>query len=91
MIKIAVIGDWKAVQIISAILWPSFVLSGIASMLFFASFDPQELAYFATFPIELSRTAGYTLGFLLFWLLGAANISGAFFLMRVFDIRFENS
>lgn len=89
MIKIFLPRDGNWVQVISAALWPSFVLAGIASMLFFSSFDPQELGYFATFPIDLSPTAGYTLGFFLFWILGIANISCAFFLTRVFDIDFK--
>ena len=89
MIKIGISGERKAVRILSAILWPSFFLAGIASMVFFSSFDPEELAYMATFPIELTATEGYTLGFVLFWLLGIANISGAFFLIRVLDVEFK--
>jgi hypothetical protein len=53
------------------IAWVSFVAAGVAEMVFFASFDPQVLTSSATFPFELSRSATYTLGFLLFWVLAA--------------------
>ncbi len=55
-----------------AIIWPSFLTAGLASVLFFAAFDPQVLGHAATFPAHLTRGVGYTLGFLLFWLLTAA-------------------
>lgn len=51
------------------VMWVSFVLAGVATMLFFATFDPAELAQIATFPMELDRSSGYSIGFLLFWLL----------------------
>lgn len=51
------------------VLWVSFVLAGVATMLFFATFDPSQLAAIATFPLELDRSSGYSIGFLLFWLL----------------------
>ena len=54
-------------------LWISFLFAGIATMLFFAAFDPKTLAENATFPLDISREAGYTLGFLLFWLLLLCN------------------
>lgn len=55
-----------------AIIWPSFLMAGIASVLFFATFDPQLLSRAATFPAHLSRGVGYTLGFILFWVLTGA-------------------
>jgi hypothetical protein len=55
-----------------AIIWPSFLMAGVASVLFFAAFDPQVLTAAATFPVHLTRGVGYTVGFLLFWLLTAA-------------------
>ncbi len=89
MIKIGISGENTGIRIASAILWPSFIFAGLASMLFFASFDPHELAYLATFPFEITPTEGYTIGFILFWLLGIINIAGAFFLIRVIDIDFK--
>lgn len=51
------------------IAWVSFLFAALASMLFFASFEPEDLAAVATFPLELSSTALYSLGFILFWIL----------------------
>lgn len=39
-------------------------------MLFFASFEPTELAAIATFSSSISSTGVYTIGFFLFWALG---------------------
>ena len=50
-------------------IWCSFLSAGIASVLFFATFDPRVLVENATFPYPLSREAAYTLGFFLFWIL----------------------
>lgn len=56
------------IQRIIAILWPSFLTSGIATMLFFTAFDPQHLLLDTRFA-EMSRTGAYTIGFFMFWLL----------------------
>lgn len=56
------------VQRIIAILWPSFLSSGIATVLFFTAFDPQHLLFDTRFA-EISRTGAYTIGFFMFWLL----------------------
>lgn len=55
------------------ILWVSFLWAGIATILFFATFDPTELAMMATFPMEIDRSSGYSVGFLLFWVLLISN------------------
>ena len=57
---------WIAIGICG---WMSFLGAAVATMLFFATFDPQELAQLATFPMELGRMAGYSIGFLCFWVL----------------------
>lgn len=50
-------------------LWVSFLSAAIATMLFFATFDPSLLSEIATYPMNLDRTSGYSAGFLLFWVL----------------------
>lgn len=55
------------------VLWVSFLFAGIATMLFFATFDPQEIMRLATYPLELDRLSGYSIGFLLFWVLLICN------------------
>lgn len=54
------------------ILWPSFLVAAAAEMVFFALFDPGELTLFGQ-PLELSRTAIYSIGFFLFWAFAAAS------------------
>ncbi|NEZ04492.1 hypothetical protein G4Y73_10065 [Wenzhouxiangella sp. XN201] len=69
-------------QRLGAILWPSFFAAGVATMLFFALIDPLELRDI-TFPeLELSRMAGYTIGFFLFWAATAASSLFTWLLLR---------
>jgi cytosine/uracil/thiamine/allantoin permease len=56
------------IQRIVAVLWPSFLTSGLATILFFTAFDPQHLLMETDFA-EMSRLGAYTIGFFLFWLL----------------------
>lgn len=67
-----------------SILWPSFLVGGIAEGIFFTLFDPMDLHLFGS-PIELSRTAIYTLGFLAFWAFAAASSALTCFLRRTAD------
>jgi hypothetical protein len=49
-----------------AVLWPSFLIAGVATMIFFGNVDPEDLRS-ATFPqIQIDRKLGYTLGFFMF-------------------------
>jgi hypothetical protein len=54
------------------ILWPSFVVAGIAEAVFFTLIDPQELYLFGE-PVNYSRLATYSIGFFAFWALCAAS------------------
>ena len=63
------------------ILWPSFVVAGIAEAAFFTLFDPASLEIFGTSP-SISRTAVYTLGFFVFWFFAAASSAFTCFLQR---------
>ena len=66
------------------ILWPSFIIGGIAEGVFFTLFDPMDLHLFGA-PLELSRTAVYTLGFFAFWLLAAGSSAFTCYLQRSAD------
>lgn len=57
-------------QQIIAVLWPSFLLAAVATAVFFATFDPEEILAPTWFP-HLSRLGAYSVGFLLFWALAA--------------------
>jgi len=54
------------------VLWLSFLMAAAATGVFFSSIDPLELKYCIDYP-EVSRTAAYTIGFFLFWLLTASS------------------
>ncbi len=59
---------FKKVQKVSAILWPSFLVSAATNALFFVFFDPQDLFFLADF----SAMSVYSMGFLLLWAVTAA-------------------
>lgn len=61
------------------ILWPSFIVGGIAEGVFFTLIDPQELYLFGE-PVHWSRTAVYSVGFFLFWIVAAASSAFTCFL-----------
>ena len=56
------------------VLWPAFLVAGVAEFVFFSIFDPHDLVVFGR-PLEVSRQAVYALGFFFFWTLCA--LSGA--------------
>ena len=69
-------------QKVGAILWPSFFAAGVATMVFFAFVDPLALRDI-TFPgMELSREAGYTIAFFLFWIATASSSLFTWILLR---------
>ena len=43
------------------IFWPSFLVAGIAEIVFFTIIDPQELYLFGQ-PVSFSRLATYSMG-----------------------------
>jgi hypothetical protein len=63
------------------VLWPSFIVGGIAETVFFTLINPQEL-YLMGQPIHWSPTAVYSVGFFLFWGIAAASSALTCFLQR---------
>ncbi len=51
-----------------SVLWPSFILAGMATIATFTAFDPQEIGTCMGVG-EVSRLGAYTVGFFLLWLL----------------------
>ena len=49
------------------VLWPAFLMAGVADMLVFAVVDPLSLTWFGGEPFEWSRQAVYTVTFFIFW------------------------
>lgn len=57
----------RRVRRIGVVLWPSFLASVVATGIFFSQLDPDELRLISFPGLELSRMAGYTIGFFMFW------------------------
>lgn len=68
-------------QRVSAILWPSFICAGAATVVFFTVFDPINLLECEGEP-PMSRMGAYTLGFFMFWLLCIASSLGTGYFLR---------
>lgn len=63
------------------VIWPAFVVAGVAEVVFFTIFDPFDLHFFGA-PLEMSRQAIYTMGFFGFWGVGIASSMLTLFLAR---------
>lgn len=63
------------------IIWPAFLVAGIAEIVFFSIFDPFDLHFFGA-PLDWSRQAIYTLGFFGFWGLGITSSALTLWLER---------
>ena len=56
-------------QAVATVIWISFLAASVATMLFFALFDPVELL--ATVDIDVGSQTGYAIGFFFFWIISA--------------------
>jgi len=72
------------IQKIVAILWPSFLVAGVATVLFFTVFDPERLLMDKSWG-NISRLGAYSIGFFLFWLLTASSCALTCYFMRPCD------
>jgi hypothetical protein len=69
-------------QKLGAILWPSFFAAGVATMVFFAFVDPLALRDISLPRLAITREAGYTIAFFLFWGATAASSLFTWILLR---------
>jgi hypothetical protein len=61
-------------QEVGVIVWSSFLAACLATMIFFAFFDPMQLGEDGWPPAWLtSRMAGYAIGFFFFWIVTAVS------------------
>ncbi len=72
------------IQRIIAVLWPSFIMSGIATGIFFTVIDPFELMIIIEQP-DISRMGAYSIGFFLFWLLTSSTCALTCYFQRPCD------
>ena len=63
------------------VLWPAFMMAGVAEALVFAVVDPRDLHWFGGPPVDWPLAAVYTVSFLILWLVTAT--SGALTLLLV--------
>ena len=54
------------------VIWPAFLIGGVAEAIFFTLVDPFDLQFFGA-PLDMGREAIYTVGFFAFWGLGIAS------------------
>ncbi len=66
------------------ILWPAFIVGGVAETVFFTVLDPQDLQMIGLVQ-GWGRTAVYSTGFFAFWMLAAASSALTCFLQRTAD------
>ena len=76
--------DTPMIQKLIAVLWPSFLTAGLATILFFVAFDPRLIVAVSGYG-EISRLGGYTVGFFLFWLLTASSCALTCYFQRPCD------
>ncbi|WP_459001998.1 hypothetical protein [Stenotrophomonas sp. PSU_St103] len=72
----------RLIQQWGAILWPSFIAAGVASVVFFAFVDPLRLQAISFPGIAISRELGYTAGFFMFWSVTALSSAVTWYLQR---------
>jgi len=66
------------IQRVVAILWPSFITAGIATVLFTTAFDPAVIFI----DYDISRLGIYTICFFLFWSLGAITAASTCYFLK---------
>lgn len=66
------------IQRIIAILWPSFITAGIATVCFTTAFDPAIIFI----DYEISRIGLYSICFFLFWLFGIVTAAATCYFLR---------
>lgn len=66
------------------VLWPSFLIAGMADVLFFALFDPSQFLYQEE-QVFASPIAAYTVGFFLFWMMGIGSSALTCYFQRSAD------
>ena len=69
-------------QAVFTVIWISFLVAAVGTMVFFALFDPVDLGGIFDAELDVSRDAGYAAGFFFFWVLCAICSGLTAFLVR---------
>jgi hypothetical protein len=71
------------------VVWISFLSAAVATMVFFAIFDPADLGHLIDSNLHLSPDLGYAVGFFFFWVFCALCSGLTAFLVRTAPKRDE--
>lgn len=52
---------------LAVVIWSSFLVAAIQTMVFFAVFEPELLGQLSTWSVDLTAMQGYSIGFAFFW------------------------
>jgi hypothetical protein len=66
------------IQRIVAVLWPAFIMAGVATVLFTTAFDPAVIFI----EYDISRLGCYTITFFLFWAFGTATATATCYFLK---------
>jgi hypothetical protein len=69
-------------QRIASVLWPSFCVAAISTLLFFSFMDPELLGLALMPEREISALTGYGFSFFFFWLVGLMSSGMTMYLRR---------
>ena len=72
----------RLVLMAGSVLWPSFLAAVAATGIFFSQIDPDELRVISFPALEIGRLAGYTIGFFMFWAVGALSSALTLILLK---------
>jgi len=67
------------------VLWPAFMMAGVAEALVFAAVDPLDLHPFGAPALDWPRAAVYSVGFLILWIVIATSAALTLLLVRSSD------
>ena len=66
------------IQRIVAVLWPAFIMAGIATIVFTTAFDPAVIFI----DYDISRLGFYSICFFVFWFFGAATAAATCYFLK---------
>lgn len=78
-------------QAVATVIWISFLAASVATMLFFAVFDPTELMATFDADMDIGRQGGYAIGFFFFWMISAGCSAITAWLVRTAPKRDANN
>jgi len=78
-------------QAVATVIWISFLAASVATMMFFALFDPTELMATLDGDIDIDRQSGYAIGFFFFWTVSAGCSAVTAWLVRTAPKRDQSS